>query len=158
MKSTQVIFIAVTAMLVVTCKSSKQSTKTSSASTPAAESQSSATSATNTSNPGSLNAGLVIMTPIPAAGVYAPGEEELIAVQPYYKDITLDKLNKGYSLYAQSACIQCHPAKSVFEIKASEWKNTLEIMSLNAKITNEQKEAINQYVLAVKAVKLNKEK
>lgn len=91
-------------------------------------------------------------------GVYAPGEEELQAIQPYNKDITLDKLSKGYSLYSQSACIQCHPAKNIYDIKASDWNRILEDMSTKAMISNEQKDAVYYYVLAVKTVRLKQNK
>lgn len=79
---------------------------------------------------------------------------ELSAYQPYKKDITLDKLNKGYSLYAQSACVQCHQAKNIYEIKATDWKVILDDMAQKANISAEQKEAVFDYVLAIKTVKL----
>ena len=142
MKTTRLNLIACAVLLLVACKTAKQTTSTPVASTP---------NTTNSSNSPSSGVGLLMAKP--SDGVYAPGEEELAVIQPYYKDITLDKLNKGYSLYAQSACIQCHSAKNIYSIETARWKDILNDMSEKAKISDEQKDAVNKYVLAIKATK-----
>lgn len=138
MKTISLSLFVLTALLLITCKSNKQNTA--STAPPAAP-----------STPPATAPGLMIKS---ADGIYAPGEVELSAYQPYKKDITLDKLSKGYSLYAQSACVQCHQAKNIYEIKATDWKAILDDMAQKANISAEQKEAVFDYVLAIKTVKL----
>lgn len=139
MKSISLTLILVSALLLITCKSTKQNTASSNP--PAAPS----------TPPPATAPGILIRS---ADGIYAPGEAELTAYQPYKKDITLDKLSKGYSLYAQSACVQCHQAKNIYDIKATDWKAILDDMAQKANISAEQKEAVFDYVLAIKTVKL----
>lgn len=138
MKSISLSLIVLPALLLLTCKSTKQNT----ASTipPAAP-----------VTPAAPAPGIMIRS---ADGIYAPGEVELTAYQPYKKDVTLDKLSKGYSLYAQSACVQCHQAKNIYDIKVTDWKGILDDMAQKANISAEQKEAIFDYVMAIKTVKL----
>jgi mono/diheme cytochrome c family protein len=142
MKTTLLNLIAFALLLLVACKAKKQNASTPAASTPV-----------TSSSPNSSVSGVGLLMAKPSDGIYAPGEEELTVIQPYYKDITLDKLNKGYSLYAQSACIQCHSAKNIYTIETSQWKDILNDMSEKAKISDEQKDAVNKYVLAIKATK-----
>lgn len=142
MKTTRLNLIACALLLLVACKTTKQNTSPPVASTP-----------NNTSSPNNPSSGVGLLMAKPSDGIYVPGEEELAVIQPYYKDITLDKLNKGYSLYAQSACIQCHSAKNIYTIETAQWKDILNDMSEKAKISDEQKDAVNKYVLAIKATK-----
>jgi len=139
MKSFSLSLIVLPALLLLTCKSTKQSTV------------SSDPPAVPSTPPPATAPGILITS---ADGIYAPGEAELTAYQPYKKDVTLDKLSKGYSLYAQSACVQCHKAKNIYDIKATDWKAILDDMAQKANISAEQKDAVFDYVLAVKTVKL----
>jgi mono/diheme cytochrome c family protein len=144
MKSISLSLIVLPALLLLTCKSTKKSTASSDP--PAVPS----TPPLIATAPG-----ILIRS---ADGIYAPGELELTAYQPYKKDVTLDKLSKGYSLYAQSACVQCHQAKNIYDIKATDWKSILDDMAQKANISAEQKDAVFDYVLAVKTVKLKQGK
>ena len=88
-----------------------------------------------------------------ADGIYPPGNEELTAIQLQYKDVTLDKLKLGHSLYAESACISCHSAQSIYKYDTTQWINILDDMARKARISDEQKDAVYKYILAIKAAK-----
>jgi len=87
----------------------------------------------------------------PADGIYPPGTEELLAIQVQYKDATLLKLEEGYTLYAKGACINCHVASNIYVHDQWQWIDIIEDMARRARITDEQKDAVTKYVLAIKA-------
>lgn len=84
-------------------------------------------------------------------GIYSPGNEELTAIQMQYKEVTIDKLKEGYSLYAEGACTKCHGPKNIYKRDVAEWKSIVDRMAQKAKITDEQKDAVYKYVLSIKA-------
>jgi hypothetical protein len=139
---------ALSALVVVACHTSKKSTT----------STTSATTSTNTTNTVAATT-TVVETPVVAVtkarkaldGVYEPGEEELTAIQPQYKDATLEQLKEGYTLYAKSACISCHRALNIYIMREEKWPFILQDMAYRAKLTQTQKEAVLRYVYAVKA-------
>ncbi len=85
-------------------------------------------------------------------GVYTPSNEELMAIQVHYRDVTLAKLQEGYSIYTEGACINCHGAKNICNYGETEWKEIIEDMAKRSNISDEQKDAVYKYVLAIKAV------
>lgn len=87
----------------------------------------------------------------PKNGVYAPGKEELAAIQKRFKDMTLEKLNEGYHLYTEEACTKCHTPYNIYKRTETEWKDILNMMAEKAKITESQKDAVQKYILAIKA-------
>ncbi|PQJ10802.1 hypothetical protein CJD36_012595 [Flavipsychrobacter stenotrophus] len=87
----------------------------------------------------------------PADGIYAPGNDELAAIEPQYKGLKLEKLKEGYVLYAQGACTNCHNAKPIYPIPTSEWGGIIDDMSEKAMLTSAQKDAVYKYVLSIKA-------
>ena len=87
----------------------------------------------------------------PADGIYAPGNDELAAIEPQYKGLKLEKLKEGYVLYAQGTCINCHNAKAIYPIPTSEWGGIIDDMSEKAMLTSAQKDAVYKYVLSIKA-------
>lgn len=89
-------------------------------------------------------------------GVYEPGEEELLAIQPQYKDVTGTQLKEGYVLYAKSACVSCHGAVNIYTFPTFKWPMVLQDMAYRAKLTPEQKESVTRYVYAVLAANPNK--
>lgn len=91
-----------------------------------------------------------------ANGIYEPGEEELIAVQSQYKDVTLDQLKKGYIIYSMSACVSCHTAQNIYAYSENNWTFILEDMCYKAKLDASQKAAVTRYVFAIKAASPNK--
>ena len=84
-------------------------------------------------------------------GIYAPGEEELTAIQVTYKDVSLAQLQEGYALYTKGACINCHDAKNIYRYNETSWKGIIDDMAAKAKITDPEKDAVYKYVLAIKA-------
>ena len=150
MKTTQLILIAGIAMAIIACKSSKNTTSTDAATPAPASTPSTTATSTEPVSPFFMNKA--------ANGIYAPGSDELTAIQVQYPDMTLDKLNKGYSLYSESACIQCHQAKNIYRIPDEHWKDICANMSEKSKISEEQKDAVYKYVLAVKASKAKSDK
>ena len=109
-----------------------------------------------TPNPPSttLNATPFIPDPAPAKksknGVIAPGNEELTAIQATYKEVTLQTLTNGYTIYT-GACTNCHDAMNIHTRTPEQWQNIIDEMAPRAKLTETQKDAVYKYVLAIKA-------
>jgi hypothetical protein len=134
MKTTQLTLIAVVVLTIAACSSSKKSSST--------------TVSSATSAPSSTSALVFLKT---ADGIYAPGNEELAAVQVQYKEVTLQQLKEGHALYTQGACINCHGAINIYKFGETQWRNIVEDMAQRANITDVQKDAVYKYVLAIKA-------
>lgn len=135
MKTTNRIILTVIALIIAACSTSKKSNTTAVSSTPP-----------------------IAETPpspfpfvIAANGVFAPGENELRAIQQQFTETTLEQLNEGYVLYTQGACINCHEAKSIYKRPEEHWKDIIDNMASMAKISTAQKDAVYKYVLAIKA-------
>lgn len=135
MKPYKVTLISIILLIIAACSTSKKNT-TSVAST---------TTATTTSSSSNMVASK------PASGIYAPGNEELIAIQIQYKVVTLNKLQEGHIIYTEGACIKCHDAKNIYKRAEVHWKDIIEDMAQKAKISEAQKDAVYKYVLAIKA-------
>ena len=128
MKTTKLTFIIIAVLLFAACKSTQKSATTTSAS-PANK--------------------FIFLQPMEENR--APGNEELTAIHTQYKDITLDQLKEGYTIYTQGACIGCHGAKGISLFDEAQWKNIIDDMAPKANISDIQKDAIYKYVLAIKA-------
>ena len=87
----------------------------------------------------------------PANGIYAPGSEELTAIQKQFAATTPEQLKEGYVLYTVGACINCHEAKNIYKRGVEHWKNIIDNMAPMAKLSDTQKDAVYKYVLAIKA-------
>ena len=136
MNTIKITLIIISAIIITACSSHKKST----------------TTASLTSSPTSTNTiatGPFLITK-PTNGVYSPENEELTAIQLQYKDVTLERLKEGYSIYAEGACINCHRAKNIYVHGESQWKNIIDDMALKANISDSQKDAVYKYVLAIK--------
>jgi hypothetical protein len=138
MKMSRLIWLLICAVFVLSCNPAKKSTSS-------AASEASAPK-TNT-NPSSDS----YLFTKPAAGIHPPASEELSALQIRYKDITMEKLKEGYKIYTQGACIGCHTAQNIYNYGEEQWKLIIDDMSFRANITDEQKDAVLKYVLAIKA-------
>lgn len=134
-KSIALTFTAVA--IIVACKTSKKTTST--AATPA---------------PPAIPSTPAVASK-PANGVYAPGNEELVAIQTKYPDATLDKLKEGYALYAQGPCTNCHGPKNIYGGSDVYWKPVIDNMAEKALLTESQKDAVFKYVMAIRAAKTN---
>ncbi len=133
MKITKLITITIAVMLIAACSSSKKVTTSTVASTPA-----SATTPT-------------FSVAKSIDGIYPPGKEELSAIQLKHKDVTLEKLQEGYKIYTQGACINCHNAENIYAHTEDQWEGIIDDMAQKARISDPEKDAVYKYVLAIKA-------
>ncbi len=143
MKTTGITLVAIVAIIIAACNTSKKSTTSTASSTTSSAPVSATTTATTT-------APFLVMAK-PSNGIYAPGNEELTAIQVQYKDVTLDQLTKGHAIYTEGACTNCHRAKNIYRHDVAQWKDIMDDMAQKAKISDEQKDAVYKYVLAIKA-------
>jgi len=130
MKS-KIVLLAITSLIIAACSTSKKATTTSTTE-----------SSTTSSTP------LVLARTM---GMQAPGNEELVAIQAKFADVTLDKLKQGYELYTNGACINCHSANNIYNYGEAQWKDLVENMADKARISDSEKDAVYKYVLSVKA-------
>ncbi|MBL7883550.1 MAG: hypothetical protein JNL69_05750 [Bacteroidia bacterium] len=80
-----------------------------------------------------------------------PGNDELIAIQKQYTDVTLEQLKQGHEIYTKGACINCHGPQSIKRFSTEQWKIIMNDMAERSSLTKEQKDAVYTYVLAIKA-------
>jgi cytochrome c5 len=78
-----------------------------------------------------------------------PTEAQLQAVKAKNADITMETLEKGHSIY-YGACTRCHGAKNITSRSEEEWPKILDKMAPRAKLTQEEKSAVYNYVMGVK--------
>jgi hypothetical protein len=141
------------AMIIAACSASKKSTKPAAAPTPAS------TSATGTSTASSAPASTTAVT-APASflvakssnGIYAPGNDELLAIQSQYGDATMEQLKEGHFIYTEGACVKCHGAMNIYRRGEARWKEIIDDMAQRARLPDSQKDAVYKYVLAIKAM------
>jgi mono/diheme cytochrome c family protein len=136
MKAIHTTFIVIAAIIIAACGSSKKVTT-------------SATPPASAATPNAATEPMVFAKP--ANGIFAPGNEELAAVQTKHKDATMEQLKEGYVLYTQGACINCHGAKNIYSRGEEQWKDIIDNMAPKARISDVQKDAVYKYVLAIKA-------
>lgn len=129
------ISLFVTALVIAACSTNKKATTTN-------------TSTTQASQPNYVLLGNEKPAEKPNT---PPGNNELDAIQAEYKDATIEKLTEGYTIYTAGACINCHLPVNISEINTDAWKNILNDMAQRATISDLQKDAVNKYVLSVKA-------
>jgi hypothetical protein len=91
----------------------------------------------------------------PLNGNYLPTEKGLSAISIFYPDASLEKLNHGYYLYHDGACVSCHKAKNIYEFNKSQWKLIIDDMSAKAQLKDHEKEAVYQYVFSIKLTQPN---
>jgi mono/diheme cytochrome c family protein len=91
-----------------------------------------------------------LVTHKPANGVFAPGNEELTAIQAKYKDATMATLNHGYRLYT-TTCTKCHEVKNIYTRAEAKWPAIIDKMAQKAGISSADKDAVYKYVMSVKA-------
>lgn len=84
-------------------------------------------------------------------GVFAPGEEQVTAIQIKHPGTTLVGLNEGYAVYTGASCIECHKPKGIYRISEDKWPHIIENMGKKAKLSAAQKDALTKYVFAIKA-------
>lgn len=136
MKKTKVTFLILTALIIAACSSTRKNTTSAAASTGTAMAPTSTTS-------------LVLLKP--ADGIYAPGNDELAAIQTQYKEVTLEQLQQGHRIYTQGACVGCHGTANIYQYGEAQWKTIMDDMAQRAEISETEKNAVYKYVLAIKA-------
>lgn len=145
MKAARLPFIVIFTVLIAACSAAKKrAAATAAVPAPPVPPVSSAPVA-----PASANAPL--SKPKPANGVYAPGSEELTAIQANYKEVTMAQLQKGHMLYTAGACTQCHNPKNIYHHDATQWKYIVDDMAEKANLSAADKDAVYKYVLSIKA-------
>jgi len=90
--------------------------------------------------------------PVLKNGTYAPGVDEVNAMQAKFPGVTLEKLTAGYKIYTEGACTKCHNSNNIYKYSATAWTNILEDMSEKAKLTDSEKDAVSKYVMSIKAM------
>lgn len=83
-------------------------------------------------------------------GIIAPGPEQLKAAQNQYKDVTLQTLSNGHSIYT-GVCTDCHAAKAIYTRDENRWEKIIDVMAKKSKLTDQQKDELTKYVMSVKA-------
>ena len=84
-------------------------------------------------------------------GDIPPRNEELIAIQTRYNDVTMAKLKEGHEIYTGSSCRSCHGVVNIYKHNETNWRKIIDDMATRAALTDLQKDAVYKYVLAVKA-------
>lgn len=87
----------------------------------------------------------------PDNGVHEPTEKEFMAIQQRYIFVSMEQLKKGYMIFSQGACINCHEPKNIYKRSEEKWANIIDEMSNLAKLTESEKDAVSKYVFAIKA-------
>ena len=141
MQLTKISFLALSVLLIATCSPSKKSTHTT-ASAPPVQPAAPATAPIGPELPPKMARS--------NSGIFAPGSEQLTAIQEKYKEVTLQTLTDGYALYT-GVCTNCHGAKSIYRRPTEEWAGIINDMAQRANITDVQKDAVYKYVLSIKA-------
>lgn len=130
MKATYFIGTALCALLLIHCKTNKQTTTT--AATPAPTPPPTVVVAT----PGSDNA---IPTQLQVAGKRWPGTEEA-------------ELEAGKLTYT-TKCTRCHKAYRIEEFGEKKWLHEIDDMSPKARLTPEEKTKLTKYILSYRELK-----
>ena len=78
-----------------------------------------------------------------------PTEVQLTAVKTKYPNATMETLKQGHSLY-YGTCTRCHGAKDIASRSEERWPGIVESMAKKAGISDAEKEAVLNYVMAVK--------
>ncbi len=96
-----IVFILIITIISNACSTSKKTV-----------SQTAATPITTTTTP-------IVQGPTPnmisSEGYYAPGNEELIAIQKQFSEVNMQTLTDGYALYT-GVCTNCHNANNIYFI------------------------------------------
>ena len=78
-----------------------------------------------------------------------PTETQLTAVKAKYPNATMETLKQGHTLY-YGTCTNCHGAKDITSRDEEKWPGIIDRMAKKASITDAEKEAVLNYVMAVK--------
>lgn len=83
-------------------------------------------------------------------GVPVPTQVQLGAIQPKYKNVTMEVLTSGHALYI-GTCTKCHGAEPITKYAEGEWMKIIDRMARKAKLSEDEKDQVTKYVMSVKA-------
>ena len=150
MKTKNIILISSAIVVFAACRATKNNTTSTTTSTPT-PSVAAAPAPTVTTTAATNN----FPQPKSTNGVYPPGNEELVAIQKKYPDVTLAALQQGHQIYTVGKCINCHGPKNIYKRGEEQWKDIIDDMAERAKLSDADKDAVYKYVLAIKATQAN---
>jgi len=76
-----------------------------------------------------------------------PTEKELAIAQKTNPLITLNDLKAGQAIFINQ-CTECHKAYTITKFSEKKWKHEIDDMSPKAKLTDEQKATLSNYILS----------
>ncbi len=71
--------------------------------------------------------------------------KKVMIAQPETKTVLSENALQGKTLY-ENNCVRCHRLYNASEFTAARWPSILDSMQKKAKITDQQKELINEYL------------
>lgn len=77
-----------------------------------------------------------------------PNEQLLSTVKTKVPDATMQDLKKGHDVF-YGACTKCHGPKDVTGFSQEQLKQTVDVMANKAEISQDEKDAVWKYALAV---------
>ncbi len=146
--------LAIAVIIIAACNSTKKSSTSAASTTSTVKSAATPTLATSTetlATPAAPSSNMYLpMRPV--NGSVPPGNQELMAIQKQYSEVTMEKLKEGHAIYSTGACIKCHGTDNIYNYSEARWASIIDDMAQRANITAEQKDAVYKYVLSVKAL------
>ena len=94
--------------------------------------------------------------PKPPVKLYPPNEAALTVIQKSNSNASMELLKQGFKLYTAGACINCHEARDINDFNNLQWGHIIDDMAIKANITNEEKNAVLNYIVSVKIALSNK--
>ena len=76
-----------------------------------------------------------------------PTEKEMVIAQKTNPAITLTDLRAGHFIYFNQ-CTECHKALNIPKFSEKKWRHEIDDMSPKAKLTEEQKATLSNYILS----------
>lgn len=134
MKKTLLSVVTVVVIIGAACSSSKKNS----------------TSTTNTTTSTNVTTSKSATDVAASKGIFAPGQEQLAAAQMKYKDVTMQTLSNGHSIYT-GVCTDCHAAKAIYSRDEVRWEKIIDVMAKKSKLTDQQKDELTKYVMSIKA-------
>jgi hypothetical protein len=90
-----------------------------------------------------------------SASLLLPTEQDLTHFPGGKDSVDLASIQQGYKLYVNK-CSNCHYLYRPITYSAAKWKMQVEEMAVKAKITDEQKELILNYILTMRGIDIAK--
>lgn len=76
----------------------------------------------------------------------SPAETDLESAKKMYPNITLDELKKGHEVYT-TKCNRCHGLKNPTTYSSEQWTKIIGSMAPKAKLDENQKNLLTQYLM-----------